>query len=65
MEKKGGGGQDCYVLSLDERLLCLILQGPRFAHWNNADIGSHIRYYRSNPKKFNYRLGNYLSFFHS
>jgi len=67
MKKKhmGGGEQDYYVLSLDERLLQRLLQGPRFAHWNNADIGSHIRYYRSNPKKFNYRLGNYLSFFHS
>jgi UDP-MurNAc hydroxylase len=53
------------MLSLDERLLMLILKGPRFAHWNNADIGSHINYFRSNPKNFNYRLGNYLSYFHS
>jgi UDP-MurNAc hydroxylase len=53
------------VMTLDERLLELILKGPKFAHWNNADIGSHIEFYRSNAEHFNSQLGNYLSYFHS
>ena len=31
---------------VDDRLLYLLLQGPKKAHWNNADIGSHIQYRR-------------------
>ncbi len=34
-------------LSLDSRLLLRVLKGPRFAHWNNASIGSHINFDRS------------------
>ncbi len=34
------------MMSLDLRLLYLILQGPRKAHWSLADIGSHISYKR-------------------
>ena len=28
---------------MDPRLFLRILKGPRFAHWNNAEIGAHIR----------------------
>ena len=35
------------ILDLDIRLLKLILKGPKYAHWNNAEIGSHISYFRS------------------
>src|SRR3979409_1630689 len=31
---------------LDPRLLQNILRGPRYAHWNNAEIGSHIFFER-------------------
>ena len=30
----------------DLRLLRRLLSGSRFAHWNNAEIGSHTRYNR-------------------
>ena len=53
------------LLTLDERLLEKILLGPRFAHWNNADIGSHIRYTRLNIDKYNYKLFNMLSYMHT
>ncbi len=53
------------LVKLDERLLEKILLGPRFAHWNNADIGSHIKYERVNIDKYNYKLFNMLSFMHT
>ena len=30
----------------DIRLLKRLLMGPRFAHWNNAEIGSHLKFFR-------------------
>ena len=53
------------IIETDPRLLYEILKGPRYAHWNNADIGSHLMYYRSDPQKYNYRLGNTLVYFHN
>lgn len=39
--------EDNFVLyDLDKRLLLRILKGPRYGHWNNAEIGSHIRFTR-------------------
>ena len=35
------------ILNTDKRFLKELLKGPRYAHWNNAEIGSHINYYRS------------------
>ena len=32
------------IYKTDPRLLKKLLMGPRFAHWNNAEIGSHIRF---------------------
>jgi len=32
--------------SVDPRLLNWLLQGPKKAHWNNAEIGSHIQFKR-------------------
>jgi UDP-MurNAc hydroxylase len=52
------------LLSLDCRLLKWILQGPRFAHWNNAEIGSHIHYVRK-PNIFERGLYHTLNYFHS
>jgi UDP-MurNAc hydroxylase len=47
---------------VDPRLLVRLLKGPRFAHWNNAEIGSHITYRRF-PDEYDralYHLMNYL-----
>jgi UDP-MurNAc hydroxylase len=51
-------------ISLDRKLLKRILSGPRFAHWNNADIGSHLRYFR-HPDIFDRRVVDAINFFHS
>jgi UDP-MurNAc hydroxylase len=50
-------------ISLDNRLLMRILSGPKNAHWNNAEIGSHLTFER---KPDNYERGLYycLSYFH-
>ena len=50
-------------LKLDQRLLKLILSGPKFAHWDNADIGSHISYERK-PDKFERNINYALNFLH-
>ena len=49
---------------VDQRLLIEILKGPRFAHWNNAEIGSHIQYKRE-PEVFERGLHHSMNFFHS
>jgi UDP-MurNAc hydroxylase len=51
-------------LTLDVRLLKRILKGPKYAHWNNAEIGSHISYYRY-PNIFDRNLHLSLCYFHS
>lgn len=56
--------RDFTILKLDEKLLFLLLKGPKYAHWNNADIGSHISYTRSDLLNYNYRLFNSISYFH-
>ena len=37
-------------LKLDPRLLKRILMGPKYAHWNNAEIGSHLKFELNNEK---------------
>ena len=55
---------DRYVqLKVDPRLLARILEGPRLAHWNNAEIGSHIEYFRK-PDTFERGLYHCMNFFH-
>lgn len=49
---------------LNKILLILILKGPRYAHWNNAEIGSHIEFDRQ-PNIFERGLYHCLCFFHS
>ena len=51
-------------ISLDYRLLYNILRGPRFAHWNNSEIGSHLVFERK-PNIFERGLYHALCFFHS
>ena len=52
----------CY--KTDKRLLKKLLQGLRYAHWNNAEIGSHIRFYR-NPNVFEREVYMAMCFFHN
>ena len=56
--------KDFIKLKLDPRLLKRILMGPRYAHWNNAEIGSHIEYYRQ-PNIFNRNLHLSICYFHN
>jgi len=50
--------------AVDPRLLEDILQGPKHAHWNNAEIGSHITFDRQ-PDRFERGLYYCMNFFHA
>lgn len=47
----------------DTRLLKKLLMGPRFAHWNNAEIGSHLKFFRK-PNIFERDIYNSMCYFH-
>ena len=49
---------------LDLRLLKKLLLGPKFAHWNNAEIGSHIKFFR-HPNNYERDIHWALSSFHA
>jgi UDP-MurNAc hydroxylase len=58
-------GIDTYVeYQLSLKLLYRILKGPRYAHWNNAEIGSHIKFRRV-PNTFERGLYHAMCFFHA
>tara|TARA_Y100001963_G_scaffold9243_1_gene11893 strand:- start:5643 stop:6977 length:1335 start_codon:yes stop_codon:yes gene_type:complete len=46
------------------KLLYRILRGPRYAHWNNAEIGSHIEFTRK-PEIYERKLYYSMNFFHA
>jgi UDP-MurNAc hydroxylase len=48
----------------DPRLLKRLLSGPKHAHWNNAEIGSHLEFARQ-PDVFERGLHHVLSYFHA
>lgn len=50
-------------MTVDSRLLKRILEGPKYAHWNNAEIGSHIMFDRK-PDNFERGIHQTLSFLH-
>lgn len=56
--------QNILIVNIDTRLFFEILKGPRFAHWNNAEIGSHITYFR-NPDVYDRGLFYCMNFLHS
>lgn len=57
-------GEPPYVtMELDLRLLKRILKGPKYAHWNNAEIGSHIWYSR-NPNRYERSAYYCMNYFH-
>lgn len=59
---KRGGEQGPYVrISLDYALLRMILE--RRAHWNNASIGSHLRFFRD-PDVYERAVYMLLSYLH-
>ncbi|MFC7076773.1 MBL fold metallo-hydrolase [Haloarcula halophila] len=51
-------------LRVDPRLLLRLLKGPKYAHWNNASVGSHIAYQRD-PNVYERGLSYCLNFFHT
>lgn len=51
------------IYRTDPRLLELLLNGPRYAHWNNAEIGSHINFYRK-PNIFERDVYVSMCYFH-
>ncbi|MAV79865.1 MAG: hypothetical protein CMC22_06985 [Flavobacteriaceae bacterium] len=61
--KKINTDVDYLYMKLNQNLLFNILKGPKFAHWNNADIGSHIRFFRN--QDYRKDLHFCLNFFHS
>ena len=52
------------LIETDSRLLYWILQGPKKAHWNNAEIGSHIQFKRI-PDIYERGLMHCLNYFYS
>lgn len=61
-DKDADSLQQYVRFSVDPRLLLNILKGPKWGHWNNAEIGSHIRFYRS-PERFERGLYYCMNFF--
>jgi UDP-MurNAc hydroxylase len=51
------------VFKVDPRLLTKILSGPRYAHWNNAEIGCHIMFYRQ-PDIYDRNAHYCMNYFH-
>ena len=49
---------------VDYKLLYRILRGPRYAHWNNAEIGSHIMFSRK-PEVYERGLYFSMNYFHT
>ena len=50
-------------IELNHKLFQRLIKGPKFAHWNNAEIGSHLRFFRK-PNIYERGLYHSLCFFH-
>ena len=50
-------------ITLNHNLLHRLLRGPKYAHWNNAEIGSHLNYHRM-PNIYDRGLHHCLCYFH-
>ena len=56
---------DQYVTyEVHPKLLYRMLKGPRYAHWNNAEIGSHIKFTRY-PEVYERKLYYLTNFLHA
>jgi UDP-MurNAc hydroxylase len=51
-------------MTVNPKLLKRILSGPRYAHWNNATIGSHIVFDRQ-PNIFQPEVYDVMNYFHA
>ena len=52
------------MMEVDFRLLYMLLKGPKYAHWDNADHGSHIKYNKS-PNVYEKGIYHLMCYFHS
>ena len=65
VDKKHLLNSDKYItMEMDLRLLVDILRGPRYAHWDNADTGSHISYTKK-PNIHEKGIYHVICYFHS
>ncbi len=60
---EGKPEEEPYIsVECDPRLFKRLLTGPQHAHWNNAEIGSHLIFERRGPWEFGVQL--LMSYFH-
>ncbi len=52
------------IYNTDKRFLKELLKGPKYAHWNNAEIGSHINFFRSTDE-YERNLHSSICYFHN
>lgn len=52
------------MMEMDFRLLENLLKGPRYAHWDNADHGSHISYHKI-PNIYEKGIYHLMCYFHT
>lgn len=65
LDKENFNDNNPYIIySVDPRLLKKLLMGPRYAHWNNAEIGSHLRIFR-NPNIYERNVWGSMCYFHN
>ena len=50
-------------IDVDSRLLNLLLEGPKYANWNNCEVGSHLKFKRI-PEIYESGIFFCLNFFH-
>ena len=62
--KKGDLINNYVIFKIDIRLFELLLKGPRFASWNDAEGGSHLNFYRK-PNVFDRGLHQLMQHFHN
>jgi UDP-MurNAc hydroxylase len=51
-------------IDVDHNLLHRLLRGPRYAHWNNAEIGNHLKFLRK-PNNYERALYHCMCFLHA
>ena len=64
LDKKDFYDENYVSYTVEVKLLHRILKGPKYAHWNNAEIGSHITFSRD-PDIYNRALHFCMNYFHS
>lgn len=65
INKYSNGFEENFLeIKLEPKLFFRLLKGPKFAHWNNAEIGSHLSF-RRNPNIYERGLFYCLNFFYS